>query len=369
MSILRVNPGDDVETVCHNLQNGDTLQIGPGLYPDQHIAIKPDDVTVEGVPDANGNRPHFHSAVPEGKKLPPDFHSWGAAWRGRGICVWKGKRGTVKNMEFSGAKSNSFNGAGIRHEGDDLTVINSYFHDNQNGILGSGMGKYWIEGNHFVKNGYGSGQVHNCYIGKCAAAYFLNNVSEASIVGHLFKSRAADTIVYGNQFRDGAGNPSYHLDIEALRAYVVGNTFEKTQTAGPNTLIHFYIWHYAGQPMSLYVRNNRMVAAVNHKGHFLWVDDRIETKVDGKTVYLDPVPGSITGTAKNNVCVFSPALTPKGAPLPTTFGTNPWAVPASFGIDPSNIVVPLGKEPAPAETQKIALTPNLLPYFLREWEG
>src|SRR5882672_9007862 len=42
---------------------------------------------------------------------------------------------TVQNLEFSGASVDDGNGAGIRHESGALTVLNSYFHDNQEGIL------------------------------------------------------------------------------------------------------------------------------------------------------------------------------------------------------------------------------------------
>lgn len=354
---------------------GDVIQLGYGDYINTGIGIKNDDVEVQGVPGPNGELPHFQSnetVLANGKHIPgPTLpNSWGGAWLDKGICVWKGKRGKISNVEFSGAKSYSFNGAGIRHEGDDLTVTGCYFHDNQNGILGSGTGKYWIQNNRFAKNGYGNGQAHNIYIGKSLEAYFLNNVSEAAIAGHLFKSRAALTVVYGNVFRDGDGSPSYHCDVEGTRCFIAGNTFERTANASNfAAMIHFYIWHYAGQPMELHVKDNRMVAAVDHKGHFLWVDDRIETKdqVTHQTVYLPPVPNSITGSAKGNVCVFTPAMLPNGSPSPVSFGAVPFLIPASFTADP-NQTFPLGKEPA--DTRPVPLTfpmHTIAPEMLAGW--
>jgi hypothetical protein len=317
--------------------------------------------------------------------LPPDFPaSWGGAWQGRGTIVVKGKNCTIRGLRISGARSNDFNGAGIRHEGEDIFVYDCELDHNENGILGSEHddpntpdvnegGTVWIQGNHLHHNGAGGGQSHNIYIGRAALFVFINNLSEASKDGHLCKGRGTVTVIYGNIFRDADGTPSYHIDIEALHAFVVSNTHEKTFVGGPNTLIHFYIWHYAGQPMELHVKDNRMIAAVDHKGHFLWVQDAIETKdpVTHKTVMLppDPINSPITGSAKGNVCVYSPTLTPKGAPSPLTFGAQPFAVPASFGIDPSNIVKPLGQEPADTRSVPMHLKAPIPPELLQLWSA
>src|SRR3954452_4003841 len=42
---------------------------------------------------------------------------------------------TLDHIEFSGATVHDGNGAGIRYQGGNLTITNSYFHDNQDGIL------------------------------------------------------------------------------------------------------------------------------------------------------------------------------------------------------------------------------------------
>ena len=59
----------------------------------------------------------------------------GAAAEGKAIWVIKGNNTRVANIEFSGAKVRDKNGAGIRQEGINLTVMGCYFHDNENGIL------------------------------------------------------------------------------------------------------------------------------------------------------------------------------------------------------------------------------------------
>ncbi len=48
------------------------------------------------------------------------------------------QRCVVENIEFSGATVPDQNGAGIRQQGDNLTVRHCYFHGNEDGILGGG---------------------------------------------------------------------------------------------------------------------------------------------------------------------------------------------------------------------------------------
>jgi hypothetical protein len=53
---------------------------------------------------------------------------------GKGILVAQGNV-TIENLSFSGATVGDANGAGIRYEGGNLVVIDSYFHDNQMNLL------------------------------------------------------------------------------------------------------------------------------------------------------------------------------------------------------------------------------------------
>ena len=54
---------------------------------------------------------------------------------GKAIWVIAGNDTVIRNVEFSGATVPDDNGAGIRQEGANLTVIGCYFHDDQDGIL------------------------------------------------------------------------------------------------------------------------------------------------------------------------------------------------------------------------------------------
>ena len=106
-------------------------------------------------------------------------------------------------MEFENAavsNADGANGAGIRSSGVNLTVLNSYFHNNQDGLLESNIAgsNIVIENSEFYQNGVsnpnlteGYGFTHNLYIGNCASLTFEYNYTHASYVGHLLKTRAA----------------------------------------------------------------------------------------------------------------------------------------------------------------------------------
>jgi hypothetical protein len=58
--------------------------------------------------------------------------------QGKAIWVISGNNTMVEDIEFAGATVPDMNGAGIRAEGNNLTIRNCYFHDNQDGILTDG---------------------------------------------------------------------------------------------------------------------------------------------------------------------------------------------------------------------------------------
>ena len=55
--------------------------------------------------------------------------------QGKATWVIAGDHTTIRDVELSGSAVPDNNGAGIRQEGANLTVIGCYFHDNQDGIL------------------------------------------------------------------------------------------------------------------------------------------------------------------------------------------------------------------------------------------
>src|SRR5437868_9536044 len=53
----------------------------------------------------------------------------------KGLFLTRGRNITIRNIGFAGARATSHNGSGIRAEGEGLTVENSRFIDNDDGIL------------------------------------------------------------------------------------------------------------------------------------------------------------------------------------------------------------------------------------------
>jgi hypothetical protein len=160
MAILTVGPGEQYATLAAAVaatQDGDTVYVQAGTYVNDFATIKTK-ISIVGV----GGLAHFTAT---------QSPSNGKAFLVTTTDV------TIDHLEFSGASVGAGNGAGIRYEGGKLTVTNSYFHDNQDGILGAPFdgGVVNIDHSEFDHNGAGDGQSHNIYIGKIATFQMTNS--------------------------------------------------------------------------------------------------------------------------------------------------------------------------------------------------
>jgi hypothetical protein len=160
------------------------------------------------------------------------FESGNDQRNGKGIWVTRGNNIQVENIEFSGARVTDLNGAGIRAEGVGLTICNSSFHDNENGILGGAYGRLLIEYSEFADNGIGEfGRTHNIYIDEGAGPFiFQHNYSHHAHIGHLVKTRAdVNYILYNRIMDEVSGNSSYSIDVPN------GGLTHRQPGSGPNT--------------------------------------------------------------------------------------------------------------------------------------
>ncbi|QIG45442.1 hypothetical protein G5V58_24220 [Nocardioides anomalus] len=189
-------------------RDGDTVLIDAGTYAGDVATWTQDDLTLRGA----GGRAH----------LAAD----GQSAQGKAIWVIAGDRTTVDRIEFSGAAVPDQNGAGIRLEGDGLTVSRSSFHDNQEGILTGALpdSDVVIRRSRFVGNGAGDGYSHNLYVGAVRSLSVTGSLFAGAVVGHELKSRAARTTIVGNLFDDGTATASYSIDLpNGGRSLVAGN--------------------------------------------------------------------------------------------------------------------------------------------------
>lgn len=210
-------PSDVVALV----QDGDTVEIDSAVYRcDTSVKWRANNLTLRGV----GGRPHLDAK--------------GCSISG-GKAIWNpgGKNLLIDNIEFSGAKVSDTNGAGIRYDGGGEVIIrNSYFHDNENGILFTPLATKYnrdevsllIEYSKFSKNGYSDGKSHNFYIQKIGTFTFRYNVSESSKAGHLVKTRAKKNFILYNRLTQLDGTGSYEIDIsEGGETYIIGNVIQQ----------------------------------------------------------------------------------------------------------------------------------------------
>ena len=215
--LLQVGPGKVYavpSAAAAIAESGDVIKIDAGIYDGDVAVWRASNLTICG---ARG-RAKLYAA--------------GRSADGKGIWVIQGGNVVVDSLEFHQAKVPNQNGAGIRSEGPNLTIRNSGFYDNENGILSGNGGTVTIDGSEFARNGQGDGQSHNIYIGMADRLVVTSSYFHEARIGHQLKSRAKQTVVENSYFVDGPnGTASYLIDtpnggIVTLR----GNLFHK----GPN---------------------------------------------------------------------------------------------------------------------------------------
>ncbi len=288
---LQVGPGKTYAMPCDAIaaaQTGDTIEVdAAGTYTGNTCAWSTDALTITGV---NGRAKIDITGVTPAQQ--------------KGIFTIGGTASaTIENFELSGAAISAGagnNGAGIRHQGLNLTVRNCYIHDNQDGILAApgtaNTGTILVENSEFSHNGAGDGFSHNMYIGDFAEFTLQFSYSHDGNVGHLFKSRAYITDVFYNRITDETGGTaSYEVDIpNGGTAYVIGNIIEQSATTQNPTILTFgEEGSPAGYDTHLYVVNNTFI---NDLGSGTFVADTTSTPavIENNIFYK---AGTISGQA------------------------------------------------------------------------
>ena len=198
MTILTVGSGQEFATLAGAVaasHDGDTIYVKAGTYTND-FAIINTDVSIIGV----GGMAHFVATVP-----PPN---------GKAIFVTNGNV-NLDHLEFSGAAVSDKNGAGVKVQMGNVTITDSYFHNNQDGMLvsASAGGHLTVNRSEFAHNGAGDGLSHNIYVGKIDSFVATNSYFHDAVVGHEIKSRALATTLIGNRIADGNGTASYSVDL------------------------------------------------------------------------------------------------------------------------------------------------------------
>ncbi|MEO8010883.1 MAG: hypothetical protein ABI650_04490 [Dokdonella sp.] len=274
-AILDVGPGQPYATPCAAIAaagNGDTIRIdAAGNYAGNVCTWAKNGLSLIGV---NGR---------------PRIDANGQSAQGKAIRVIVGNDTLIENIELSGASVPDSNGAGIRQEGRNLTVRNTVFRNNENGILANSVvgSTITIEYSEFDSNGAGDGQSHNLYVNRVDRLVFRHNWSHGASVGHLLKSRAVENHILYNRLTGEAGTTaSYEINLpNGGLSYVIGNLIEQPSTSHNGAMLDYLSEGNPNPDLRLFVVNNTFV---NNRGSgtFLQVSADANALIARNNIFL-----------------------------------------------------------------------------------
>ena len=240
------------------MRDGDTVEIDAEEYRGDVAVWSRDRIVIRAV----GGRARLVAA--------------GAVAEGKAIWVVRSRYLVVENIDFIGARAPGRNGAGIRFERGHLVVRNCVFLDNENGMLTGNEAdtQLEIEGSEFGRNGHGDGYSHNLYVGTIARLTVSASYFHHARVGHLLKSRAAESRILFNRLTDeSGGTASYELEFPSGGiAHVVGNIIEQGALTSNPALISFGAEGYRWPRNELHLVNNTLIDKRAGGGVFLVVN-------------------------------------------------------------------------------------------------
>ncbi len=309
MATLTVGPGSGFEynTLASAIaasQNGDVIEVQAGTYTNDFVTITTN-ITVEGV----GGMVNLVATEP-----PPNekgILTIGTASSSPDV--------TLSNMSFSGAEipdGDGGNAAGIRYQAGNLTVNNCYFHDDQDGLLGTpevdGTGAITINNTEFSNNGNASppssGPEHNIYVNDVEQLTIDNSYFTGPIVGNDIQSRAQNTTIENSRIDDPGGSGSYEINLpNGGNDLIENNVIEKGPGAQNPVFIGFGESGSNYANSSLTVTGNTVENDFGSGATFVWNDDPTFTaSVTDNTTY-GLTPDQLTsGPATTSGNTFAP---------------------------------------------------------------
>lgn len=144
----------------------------------------------------------------------------GVECEGKAALVLRGEGATVDGIIFQNMRVPDLNGAGIRLEQGDLTVLNALFRNSQQGILTAADpgAQIRIDQSTFSRLGRCGDNpcAHSIYIGDYGSLTVTRSRFERGSGGHYIKSRAARATIVDNSFDDTQGTATnYMIDLPA----------------------------------------------------------------------------------------------------------------------------------------------------------
>lgn len=250
---LRVRVGDELRPVVAAARDGDVIELDEGLHRAQTALVTQAALTLRG----RG----------AGAVLQAD----GAHVEGKALCVVRGGRVTMENLEFRGCRVPAGNGAGIRFERGQLVLRHCRFLDNEMGLLTANAPDLQLdlEACRFGQAPQHEGLLHHLlYVGTIGRVRVAGCHFDDGWRGHLVKSRAAVSHIIGNRLIDGTpdgaaerdGEASYELDLpNGGRAWVLGNLVTKGRRPQNDALVSFGAEGPAHGDSALVMAHNTLV--------------------------------------------------------------------------------------------------------------
>lgn len=160
----------------------------------------------------------------------------GGICEGKAALVLRGRSAVVDGIIFQNMRVPDANGAGIRIEQGDLTVVNALFRNSEQGILSADDPSSTITIDrstfqHLGRCDRGLSCAHSIYLGNYGALKVTNSRFEKGNGGHYVKSRSARATITNNSFDDTKGSTTnYMIDLPAGASGVIsGNVFVQGQ--------------------------------------------------------------------------------------------------------------------------------------------
>jgi hypothetical protein len=229
-------------------RSGDVVEIDAGTYVNDHARWRQDRLILRAV----GGRAHLRSDGP----IP----------NGKAIWIIAGDDVLIEGIEFSGASVAAANGAGIRHAGGNLTVRDSYFHDNEFSILSGHRpgATITVESSRFEHQRRKNRFSHGIYIGRARRFNLIGSHFTGTDQGHQVKSRAHENFILYNRIEDGiTGNASRLVDLSNCGLSVImGNDLHQGARTSNHNAIGYGPEGCAGRPLErrrLFVVNNTFI--------------------------------------------------------------------------------------------------------------
>ncbi len=249
--LLQVGPERALKSVsvaAQQARHGDTVEIDAGTYLDDFAVFHQDNLVIRGV----GGMAHLKATRPS-----PN---------GKGTWIINGDNTRVENIEFSGARVRDTNGAAIRHQGGDLYLYNTFFHNNEFSVL-SGRNLYahiHVSNSRFWHQRRETRFSHGIYIGTAGRLTLIGNHFKGTDQGHQVKSRALENYILYNRIEDGTnGNSSRLIDLPNCGfSVVMGNEMQQAVTSSNLNVIGYGMEGCADRSerqKTLFVVNNTLV--------------------------------------------------------------------------------------------------------------